>query len=702
MKKYVNLYGLVVATHVFLFACAILMPSPTPPGTPKIEHEWTMHNDIRQDPYHWLRNKNDPVVLEYLEAENDYTASVMGEFNNLTEELYAEMRTRQNDDDTTIPYRMGKYEYWSKTVPRKSYKQKFRQKLNRISEPELVLDLNVLAKGHDHFSFGSYEVSPDGRYLAYSYDTNGNEHYILRVRDLFTGQDLPTRITDIRSVRWLNDNKTLYYTTLDSSNRSYRLYRHTLDSNLFQDILVFEESDPGFYLYLDRTTDGNFLLLRSQKGSTTEIYTIDANNPQSPVTLLLARQHDVHYSLTHAEDTFYILSNLKEPNYAVYALTRGDTSMSRAKMVIPANHSSKIEQFQIYNNYMVVTRRSAGQRRISIIDRISGSERLVPFIDPVYSVYSYGNYEYDTESYRILYTSLTRPNTIIDINLSSLEQTIRKTEFAGPEFDPANYISEQIHAIAEDGTEIPISLVYRKELRKTTGNPTLIYGYGAYGISIDPVFNNNNLSLLDRGYVYAIAHVRGGGYLGDEWYAGGRFENKTNSFTDFIRCTKHLVESGYSDPERIAIEGGSAGGLLVGTVANLHPEMYQAVLARVPWVDVLNDLLDLSLPGTPYEHNHLGDPREEAFYTIIKSYTPYENIRSQPYPHILATAGINDPRVFFWEPAKWIARIRDLNTGDSIQMLKVDLGGGHHVGHAIDANIRKRAEELAFILSFNE
>jgi oligopeptidase B len=670
-----------------------------PPIARAVPRVHTVHGESRIDEYHWLRNRDDPEVLAHLEAENRYTDSVMGHTEGLQELLYQELRGRIKEADLSVPTRLDGWLYYSRTEAGAQYPIFCRRRDEAGAEEQVLLDLNRLAAGHEYFRMGAFEVSPDHRLLAYSADTSGAESYTVFVKDLATGELLPETIGRTSpAAAWANDSRTLFYVVLDHALRPCRLFRHRIGSNPVEDVLVHFEPDESFFLDIHLTRSRRFLLLELASHSTSEVRYADADHPEGEFRVVEPRRHGVEYGLAHHGDRFYIVTNDEAANFRLVSAPVTDPGRANWSGVLPYQPDIKLDSAEAFSDHLVIWERKDGLRRLRVLDIATGAEHLVRFPEPVYTVRAQENPEFDTSVFRFSYTSLVTPNSVVDYDLAARSWTVRKqTEVLGG-YDPSRYRSERLFATASDGTGVPVSVVYRAPLRREGLRPLLLQGYGAYGYSFDPAFSSNLLSLLDRGYVMAIAHVRGGEEMGRPWYEGGKLLDKPNTFTDFIAAAEHLVAEGYTSPDRLAINGGSAGGLLMGAVTNLRPDLFRAVVAEVPFVDVVNTMLDATLPLTVIEYDEWGNPGDPAYYECIRAYSPYDNVASKDYPHILVTAGLNDPRVAYWEPAKWTARLRARKTDSNRLLLRINMGAGHGGASGRYDHLREVAFKYAFLL----
>jgi oligopeptidase B len=670
--------------------------APVAPVAPSVT---TIHGESRIDEYAWLRNRSDPAVIAYLEAENAYTKAMMHHTEGLQERLYQEMRGRIKETDLSVPEPWDGWLYYSRTETGGQYPIYCRRKDEPGAEEEILLDQNPLAAGHAYYRLGAFEVSPDHRLLAYSVDTSGAESFTLVVKDLEMGELLPESLPNTSpGVAWANDSRTLFYITLDDARRPCRLFRHELGADPAEDVLVYFEPDESFFVDIERSRSRRYLVLDLASHSTTEVRVASADRPTEPFRVIEPRRPGIEYTVAHHDDRFFIVTNHGAPNFRLVAAPVETPSREHWSEVLPYRPAVKVDSVDAFRDHLVVWERQDGLRQIRILELASSTEHLVAFPEPVYTVWQHDNPEFETGVLRFSYTSMVTPNSVVEYDLAGRSWTVRKqTEVLGG-YDPARYRTERVFATAADGVRVPVSLVYRAPLERDGTRPLLLNGYGAYGISMDPAFSSPTLSLLDHGFVYAIAHVRGGEEMGRAWYEDGRLLNKRNSFTDFIAAAEHLVGEGYTSPERLAIGGGSAGGLLMGAVTNLRPDLFAAVLAEVPFVDVVNTMLDATLPLTVIEYDEWGNPNDPAFYEYIRSYSPYDNVESKDYPHILITAGLNDPRVAYWEPAKWTARLRARKTDTNRLLLRTNMGAGHGGASGRYDFLREVAFKYAFLL----
>ena len=670
----------------------------TPPVAKVIPKADTLHGDVRIDNYYWLRDRSNLDVIEYIEAENEYTEAMMKHTEEFQEQLYKELLGRIKETDLSVPEKIDDYYYYTRTEEGKQYKIYCRKKGGLDSEEEVLLDQNELAIGHEYLYVGAYKVSPHHRLLAYSVDTTGSERYTLYIRDLDKNELSKEEISNTSySVAWANDNKTIFYVTLDDVKRPFKLYRHTLGTDPNEDILIYHEKDDAFWLYISRTKSKEYLIMDLGSHITSEVHYLKADRPTDNFKLIHPRQHEMEYYIDHHGDKFYIMTNDNAKNFKLMEVSVQNPSKKNWKEVIPHRDSIKIDGFDVFKEHLVVYERENGLKKIRIMNLVNYEIHYVDFPEPVYTFWPSRNPDFNTNILRYTYTSLVTPKSVFDYNMDTRTRELKKQYEVLGGYEPSLYQSERIFARASDGTMVPISLVYKKGMVKDGDNPMLLIGYGAYGHSFEPYFSSNRLSLLDRGFIYAIGHVRGGGEMGRYWYEQGKFLNKMNTFTDFIESTEHLIAEKYTSSDKLVIGGGSAGGLLMGAVTNLRPDLFKAVIADVPFVDVLNTLLDPSIPLTVVEYGELGNPNEKEYYDYMKSYSPYDNVEAKEYPNILITAGLNDPRVQYWEPAKWTAKLRTLKVDDNLLLLKTNMGAGHGGSSGRYDYLKEIAFEFAFI-----
>ncbi|SIR15424.1 oligopeptidase B Serine peptidase. MEROPS family S09A [Aeromonas sp. RU39B] len=676
------------------------MTQPQPPQAARHPHVLEMHGDRRIDNYYWLRDdqRQDPAVLDYLNAENAYTDAVLAPQKALRETLYQEMVARIPQQDESVPYVKNGYRYQTRYEPGKEYPIYSRQAVAGQSEPVVLLDGNQRAEGHDYYSVGALEVSRDNRLLAVSEDLLSRRQYQVQFRDLQSGQWLSDTIENTSgNIVWAGDNKTLFYVRKHPQTLlPYQVYRHQLGSDPAKDQLVYEEKDDTFYVSLYPTTSEAFIVISVSSTTTSEALLLDPLHPEQPPRVFLPRRVNHEYTLDHYRDDFYVRSNREGKNFGLYETREG--SEVRWKTVVAPQPTTLLESFVLLRDWLVVEEREGGLTRLRQIRWKDGEQKAIAFDDPTYVTWLGYNPEPETDQLRYGYSSLTTPTSTYELNLDSGERTLLKQQpVAG--FHSEDYASARLWVTARDGVKVPVSLVWRKDKFKQDGsNPLLVYGYGSYGSSMDPDFGSARLSLLDRGFVYAIAHIRGGEELGRDWYEQGKLLNKKNTFTDFIDVTRALVAQKFAAPDQVYAMGGSAGGLLMGVVINEAPELYRGVVAQVPFVDVLTTMLDESIPLTTGEYDEWGNPNEQDYYDYMKSYSPYDQVKAQAYPNLLVTTGLHDSQVQYWEPAKWVAKLRELKTDHNELLLYTDMESGHGGKSGRFKAYEDIALEFAFLL----
>ena len=676
------------------------MAVPPAPDAPERPVETSMHGDVLVDEYGWLREKENPEVIEYLERENEYAKARLAHTEAFQEVLYEEMLARIKQDDADVPWSKGGYLYYDRTEEGRPYEILCRRKGSMESPEEIMLDVNERVGEGEYISVTASTVSPDGRRLAWLEDRSGYERCDLFVKDLETGTIIESSLHELSpwSLAWANDNETLFYTRQDDTNRPDRVYRHRIGTDPASDELVLHEPDGRFFVGIERTRSGKWLLMGLGSQITSEYHALDADDPWGTFEVMAPRRQGVEYSVDHRDDTFYILTNDDAMNFRVMQAPTATPGRAHWTDLVPHDPDTHLLGLDAFRDHLVLSQRHGGYRQLEVLDLRDGSSKVLEMPEAVSTVRPNINAEFDTDVYRFGYTSMTTPSSIYEENLDTGDRTLlKRTEVLGG-YDPDDYVTRRMMATSADGTQVPISLVHRKGLEPDGSNPVLLYGYGSYGASMDPRFSSNRISLLDRGVIFAVGHIRGGSEMGRHWYEDGKFLNKRNTFADFIACGEALRDSGWADPDRIAIEGASAGGLLIGATINMRPDLFCAAHAGVPFVDVMNTMLDPSIPLTVIEYEEWGNPNDPVYYEYMKSYSPYDNVTAQDYPDLLITAGLNDPRVHYWEPAKWTARMRDRATGDSMLLLKTNMGAGHGGASGRYERLRELAFEYAFLM----
>lgn len=671
--------------------------APKPPMAERKTKTTDIHGYSVVDDFFWLREKSNPQVIAYLESENTHTDAAMKHTAALQEKLYKEMVGHIKETDENVPYRQGDYFYYSRTVQGMQYPIYARKRGSLEAKEEITLEMNEMAKGLKFLGLGAYAVSDDGNYLAYSTDTTGYRQFKLQIKDLRTGQLLPESIERVGSVMWATDNKTIFYSTEDPvTKRSDKFFRHVIGTD--KSDLVFEDKDELFDVYGGRTRDKKMIMIASGSKTSTEYLYIPADSPTDLPKVILPREADHEYSVDHRDSLFYIRSNQGAKNFRLVTAPVANPGKANWKEIITHRPAVKIDDIDLFADHLIVSELEGGLQHIKITNLKNNKSHRLSFPEPVYTAFVSTNREYNTSTLRFGYQSLVTPNSVFDYDMEKKTRILKKqTEVPGG-FDKANYQSERIFATAADGTKIPISIVYRRGTRIDGKAPLLLYGYGSYGASITPTFSSNRLTLLDRGVVYAIAHIRGGGEMGEEWREAGRMMKKMNTFTDFIAAGEHLVKNKYTSSDRMVIQGGSAGGLLMGAVTNMRPDLFRAVVSQVPFVDVLNTMLDASLPLTTSEYIEWGNPNEKAAYEYMKKYSPYDNIAKANYPATLVKVSLNDSQVPYWEGAKLVAKLRTMKTDDNPLLLKTNMGAGHGGSSGRYDFLREVAFDYAFML----
>ncbi len=669
---------IIIAALAVLSGCASKQQPLSPPDAAKIPVVKELHGDKLTDDYAWLRDRENPEVISYLKAENSYAEKMMKDTKKLQKKIFREFIERIDETDLSVPVKRGEYFYYSRAEKGNQYSIQCRKKGSMDAEEEVLLDLNRLGEGMEYLGLGSFDVSPDNNLLGYSLDQTGAEKYTVFFKDLRTGSMLDDTLENSDGgVAWSNDNKTVFYTVQNEIGLPFKVFRHVLGTPQSDDELVFHEQDNTFYLFIAKTKSMKYIMVYSGSGTTSEVTLFDADNPFAPGFTVHPRQTGLEYSVSHHSDRFYILYNENAVNFKLAVTPVSAYTKDNWADIISHRPDVLLSDIELFSDFMVLSERIEGQEQLRIISLKDNKEHYISFPEELFEVETGPNLEFNTELLRLGYDSMITPYTVYDYNMKSREMVeLKKMKVYGG-YDPANYSTERVFAKAEDGVSVPICLVYRKDLKKDGSNPAVLEGYGAYGSMTDPYFSSLRISLLDRGFVYAMAQIRGGGELGREWYNNGRVMHKKNSFTDFISCAEHLISNGYTSKEKLAATGGSAGGLLIGAVSNMRPDLFGALIADVPFVDVINTMLDDTIPLTTYEYDEWGNPDNKEHYIYMKSYSPYDNVTDRCYPDMLIEAGLNDPRVGFWEPAKWTAKLRDHHNCGNMIIFRTDMVSGH-------------------------
>jgi len=676
---------------------AINSAAAAPPIAPKEAHVTHLHGYTRSDDYFWLRHKNDPKVTAYLKAENAYTAAVMKPTEAQQKALYEEMLSHIKQTDLQVPYRFGDYYYYSRTEEGKQYPIYARKRGSLDAPEELTLDLNILAKGHPFLGLGAYEVSDNGKLLAYSLDVTGYRQYTLHVKDLKTGADLGVAIPRVDDVEWASDNKTLFFVTEDDvSKRNDKFWRYRIGDK--SPTLVYDEKDELYDIGVDRSLDRKYVFLQSTSKSTYETRYLRADRPGDPLKVVIPRRSDHRYDVDHHAGRFLIVTNSGAEDFRIVSAPVATPDEKHWKDLVPARRGIHIDGLVVFDDYAVVAERRGGFAGFEVLDFTNGKLTPVVFEEAAHAAFPSQNHEHRSTSFRYSYTSFVTPNSVYDLDLRTGTRTLLKqTEVPG--YDPSAYASELQYATARDGTRIPVALVYRRGVKRDGSAPLLLYGYGSYGISTEPTFSATRLVLLDRGVIWASALIRGGGELGERWRTAGHLKAKLNTFTDFIDSAQYLIDAKFTSRDRLAILGGSAGGLLMGAVTNMRPDLFKAVVALVPFVDVMNTMLDPSLPLTTSEYLEWGNPNVKSDYDYMMRYSPYDNVKAQAYPAMLVRVSINDSQVPYWEGSKLVAKLRALKTDSNPLLLEVNFGAGHGGASGRYDALKETAFNYAFVLS---
>jgi oligopeptidase B len=673
-----------------------------PPKADKISKILEIHGDVREDNYYWLNDRDNSEVIDYLERENDYYEKMTAHTKKFKDDLFEEMKGRIKEDDSSVPYKLNGYYYITRYEIGKDYPIYTRKKGSLDAEEELLFDVNQMAEGYAYYNLKGINISEDNKLASFGVDTLSRRKYTIFIKNLETGEILDENIPlSTGNATWANDNKTLFYSRKDEQTlRSNKIFRHALGSSYKKDTLVFTEDDETFNTFIYKSKSRKYLIIGSYSTLTSEFRILNAETPQGDFKVFQPRERGLEYSISHYGDNFYVLTNKdKATNFKLMKTSEKNTAKEHWKDMIPHRDDVLLEDIDIFKDYLVVSERTNGLNQIRIKRWDNKEDYYLPFDNETYTAGTGANPEFDTEILRFGYNSLTTPSSTIDFNMSTREkQVMKETEVLGGKFDKNNYESKRVWATAADGTKIPVSMVYRKGMKQNSKNPLLLYAYGSYGATIDPYFSSVRLSLLDRGFIYAIAHVRGGEYLGRQWYENGKLLKKKNTFNDFIDASKFLISEKYTSKDHLYAAGGSAGGLLIGAVVNDAPELYNGVIASVPFVDVVTTMLDDSIPLTTGEYDEWGNPNDPEFYAYMKSYSPYDNVRAQEYPNMLVTTGLHDSQVQYWEPAKWVAKLREMKKGNSILLLHTNMDAGHGGASGRFESLKEVAMDYAFLL----
>ena len=684
----------------FLFSCTHMTHTP-PDANPK-DKELSIHGDTRLDPYYWLNDREDPEVIQYLEDENSYTRAVLKSTEKMQKQLFEEMKGRIKEDDSSVPYFLNDYWYIRRYEKGKDYPIFTRKHKTLDAAEEILLDVNELAKDLSYCQVSGLSVSPDNTKLTYGIDTLSRRIYTIKVKDLISGETLKDEIHGVSSyAAWAADSETFFYTLKDKETlRTDKIFRHKIGDTQADDAMVFEEKDETFYAFVYPSKSREYIMIGSISTLTSEYRYLPSDKPTGKFKTIQKRQRGLEYNVAHFEDMFYISTNAdNSTNFKLVKVPVASPNKKNWTDVLPHRDDVLLEGVELFRDFMVVSERIDGLLQLRVVKWDGSEDYYMDFESETYSASLGTNVDFDAQTFRYNFTSLTTPSSVIDFNTVTKTKEVKKEqEVLGGTFDKSNYVAERLWATADDGTKIPISLVRHIDTALTSKTPLLQYGYGSYGNTIDPYFSSVRLSLLDRGFVFAIAHVRGGEYLGRTWYESGRQLTKKNTFTDFIACSKFLIDASYTSTGHLYAMGGSAGGLLMGAIMNMAPELYKGVVAAVPFVDVLTTMLDDSIPLTTGEYDEWGNPNDETYYRYIKSYSPYDNVKPLAYPNTLVTTGLHDSQVQYWEPAKWVAKLRDVQQGDNLILLHTNMDAGHGGASGRFEALKEVAMEYAFLL----
>lgn len=672
------------------------------PIAAKKPHQLEKHGDVRIDDYYWMNERENPEVIAYLNAENDYYQKSTAHTKKFQEDLFEEMKARIKEDDSSVPYFYNGYWYITRYEKNKDYPIYTRKKGNLDAQEEIMFDCNKMAEGQSYFNLRGINISDDNKWAAFAVDTVSRREYVIRIKNLQTGEILPEKIEKTTgSSTWAADNETLFYSRQDPETlRPEKIFRHTKDTDAQNDQVVYHEKDETFTTFVYRSKSKEYIIIGSNSTMTTEYQILKADQPNGKFTIFQPRERGLEYSISHFNDSFYIVTNKDgATNFKLMKTNEELTAKNYWEEVIPHRKDVLLEGIDIFKNYLVISERSNGLTQINIRPwNAQENAYYLPFPNETYTAYTTTNVDFDTNQLRFGFQSMATPASVMEINMNTKEQTVLKEQEVLGDFNKDDYEEVRLWANAQDGTKIPISIVYKKGIKKNGKNPLLLYAYGSYGATMDPYFSSTRLSLLDRGFIYAIAHIRGGEELGREWYENGKLLKKKNTFTDFIDCSRFLIDEKYTSPEHLYAEGGSAGGLLMGAIINMAPELYNGVIAQVPFVDVVTTMLDDSIPLTTGEYDEWGNPNEKIYYDYMKSYSPYDNVTAQDYPNLYISTGFHDSQVQYWEPAKWIAKIRALRTNKKQLFLDTNMEAGHGGASGRFESLKELAKEFTFLL----
>lgn len=677
-----------------------------PPIAKIVPHTLEKHGDVRTDNYFWLNDREDKEVIDYLNKENEYYEKMTAHTKKLQDDLFKEMKARIKEDDTSVPYFYNGYYYITRFEKGNDYPIYARKKGSLDAKEEIMFDCNEMAKGHSYFNLSGLSVSEDNKWATFGVDLVSRRQYTIQIKNLETGEILSDKIENTTGgSTWASDNKTIFYTKKDSKTlRSDMIYKHIINTSVDKDEQVYHEKDDTFATFVYKEKSKKYIVIGSSSTLTSEYQILEANNPNGKFRVFQKRTRGLEYSISHYGDSFYIVTNKDgATNFKLMKTNEQKTTMENWSEVIPHRNDVLLEGVDIFKKYLVVEERSNGLNKIQIRPWSGEGAYYLPFESETYTAYTTTNPDFDTDILRYAYQSLTTPSSVIDFNMETKDKTILKEqEVLGGKFDKNNYVEERIWATATDGTKVPISMVYKKGIKKDGSNPFLLYAYGSYGASMDPYFSTTRLSLLDRGFIFGIAHIRGGEDLGRQWYEDGKLLKKKNTFTDFIDCSKYVIDEKYTSSKHLYAEGGSAGGLLMGAIINMAPELYNGVIAQVPFVDVVTTMLDDSIPLTTGEYDEWGNPNEKEYYDYMLSYSPYDNVKAQDYPNMYVSTGLHDSQVQYWEPAKWVAKLRAVKTNNNLLFLNTNMDAGHGGASGRFEALKDVAKEFSFLLDLEK
>ncbi len=667
-------------TVLFIGSCAMNSNDQNvkSPVAEKIAKELTIHGETRIDNYYWMNEKENQKVMDYLNAENAYKNAMMKHTEDFQQELYDEITGRIKQDDNSVPYRKNGYYYYYRYEKGAEYPIYARKKGNLNANEEVLLNVPELAKGYKYYRATGLSISTNNQILAFAVDTVSRRKYTIHFKNLKTNKLYSDNIPNTTgSPVWANDNKTIFYTTKDHTLRAYKVWKHRLGTDVSQDVEVYHETDNTFSIYINKSLSGKYIVLTSYSTLSSEEKLINADNPDKPYVIFEKRAKDHEYSIFHHINKFYILTNYNAKNFRLMETSETEPGQKNWKEVIPHRDDVLLEGVDVFKNYIILSERIKGISQLRVINLKNQSDHYIKFNEESYVAFTSSNHEFKTETLRFQYSSMTTPMSTFDYDMISKNRELLKIDEVGGDFDSENYKSERVWVTVRDGAKVPMSIVYKKGIKKDGQNPLLQYAYGSYGANVNPYFSSKVLSLLDRGFVYAIAHVRGSSTMGRMWYEEGKLLKKKNTFNDFIDCSEYLIDQKYTCSEKLFAEGGSAGGLLMGAISNMRPELYKGILAEVPWVDVITTMLDESIPLTTGEFDEWGNPKNREYYDYMLSYSPYDNVEAKDYPAMLVTTGLHDSQVQYFEPTKWVAKLRDKKTDDNLLLLDIDKSSGH-------------------------